>query len=240
MAIQIISDHKLFIDGFDRSGDFNRFNMQYTVDELDSTTIGDTTKEFLAGLIDMKFDGEVFTSHGTGEVETVSYANFNTADKIISLYPSSTAGTVGHAFESLELEMSPIMKIGDLARMTIRASNSGSAVIRVTDMEGLVTKTTTGDGTVRQLGAVSATQKLYSVLHVTSASASDSLTVTVKSDSIEGFSSPTTQITHTAFTDEGAEIKTADGAITDTWYRISWTITGTSPSFAFDVGVGIK
>jgi len=240
MAIHAVSDYKVFINGVDRSGDYNRINLALDMDELESTTVGDTSKEYIAGLIGAKFDGEVFMSHGVGEVETVAYSDHGVADRVMSIYPSSTAGTKGYALEGVELEESPAMKIGDLSRMTIRASNSGSAIIRVTDMEGLVTKTATGDGTARQLGTVSAAQKLYSVLHVTSASADDSLTVTVKSDDSEGFSSPATQITHTAFTDEGAELKTKAGPITDNWYRVSWTITGSSPEFIFDIGVGIR
>lgn len=240
MAIQTVSGYKLFVHGYDMSGDFNKANLQVDVDELDSTSIEDTSKEFIAGLSSVKFDGEVFAQHGTGLSETVSSANFAVADKLISIYPSSTAGTPGYAFESVQLNFSPQMTIGDISRFTINASKSGSALVRVTDMEGLVTKTSTGNGTARELGAVSATQSLYSFLHVTAVSGtSPTLNVTVRSDSAEAFSSPTTKITHTQFDAIGAELKTEAGAITDTWYRVTWTIGGTDPSFTFDIGVGI-
>jgi len=239
MAIQSFTGYKLFVHGYDRSGDFNKINLDYSADELDSTSIGDTSKEFIAGLKTVKFDGEIFTSHGGGEVETTSNANFAVADKVITVYPGNTAGNVGYAFRSVQLTQSPQMVIGDIARFTISASSSGSALIRVTDMEALATKTSTGTGTARQLGAVSAAQTLYSFLHVISASSGDTLDVTIESDNAEGFSSATTQITHTQFNAIGAEYKTKAGAITDDWYRVKWTIAGTDPSFTFNVGVGI-
>jgi len=241
MAIQSISGCKILIDGYDRSGDLNRVNLDYNADELDSTTVGNTSKAFIAGLKSCKFDGEVFTSSGTGEVETVSAALFAVADKLISVYPANAATTPGYAFKSVELTNSPAMEIGDIARLTIKASQSGGALVRVTDMEGSATKTSTGTGTARLLGAASATQTLYSFLHVTAVSGTNTPTITVlvASDDAVGFASPTTNLTHTAFTAVGAEMKSLAGANTDTYYRVAWTISGTNPSFTFTIGVGI-
>lgn len=240
MSIQSVSGYKLFVHGYDMSGDFNRLNLQVDVDELESTSLEDTSKEFIAGLSDVTFDGEVFAQHGTGLSETVSSTNFAAADELISIYPSSTAGTTGYAFKSVQTAFSPAMVIGDISRFTINAKQSGGLLIRVTDMEGLVTKTATGTGTARQLGAVSAAQTLYSFLHVVAVSgASPTLIVAIESDSAEAFTSPTTKITHTQFNAIGAELKTLAGAITDSWFRVKWTIGGTDPSFKFDVGVGI-
>lgn len=239
MAIQQFAGYKLYIHGYDRSGDFNRVNLDYTADELDSTSIADTSREFVPGLKKITFDGEIFTSHGTGEVETTSIANFTVADKLITIFPANTGGTKGYAFRSVQLSQSPQMTIGDIARFTITANSSGGALVRVTDMEGLATKTSTATGTARQLGAVAAGQTLYSFLHVISASSGDTLDVTIESDNAEAFSSATTQITHTQFNAIGAEYKTKAGAITDDWYRVKWTIAGTDPSFTFNVGLGI-
>lgn len=240
MAIQQFAGYKIYIDGYDRSGDFNKVNLDYSADELDSTSIADTSKEFIAGLKNVKFDGEIFTSHGVGEAETTSSANFTVADKVISLFPANAGGTPGYAFRSVQLSQSPQMVIGDIARFTISANSSGSTLIRVTDMEGLATKTSTGTGTARQLGAVTATQTLYSFLHVTAASGtSPTLDVTIESDNAQAFSSAATQITHTQFNAVGAEYKTKAGAITDDWYRVKWTIGGAGPSFTFNVGLGI-
>ena len=49
MAIQQFAGYKIYIDGYDRSGDFNKVNLDYSADELDSTSVADTS-EFIAGL----------------------------------------------------------------------------------------------------------------------------------------------------------------------------------------------
>ena len=96
-------------------------------------------------------------------------------------------------------------------------------------------KSSTGNGTDRQLGAVAATQKLYAVLQVFSGSGT--LDVLVRSDTT-GFPSPTTRVTFGQKTGRAAEYATpVAGAITDDWWDVSWTITGGPWVFAVAVGI---
>jgi hypothetical protein len=108
--------------------------------------------------------------------------------------------------------------------------------------EGSTARTVTGNGTARQLGLVGATQKLYASLHVVDASVADTLDVKIQSDDASGMGTPTDRITFTQATAVGAQYATpVSGPIaTDTWWRVSYTIGGTSPSFKFAVVVGIQ
>ena len=45
--------------------------------------------------------------------------------------------------------------------------------------------------------------------------------------------------TLTAATAAGSELVSLAGPLTDTFYRVDWTISGTTPSFSFAVVVGI-
>jgi len=83
------------------------------------------------------------------------------------------------------------------------------------------------------IGAVSATQSVYSALHVTAASGT--LDVIVES-APSNWSSESTRITHTRFTAVGAEMLSTAGAITDAYWRVKWTLSG---SFDFIVSLGI-
>lgn len=242
MTARTLKDCRIYMDGQDMSGDLNRVGLDSTADELESTTLDSTGyKEFVAGLITAKLDGEVFSQLGTGLIEEKLMAVLAGGSKVVSIYhPGQAAGGIGEGMDAETMGVSPVMTMGDLARITIKASRSGSALVRITSMEGRVVKTASGTGTVRSIGAASADQSLHSFLQVLAASgASPQLTVTVKSDDAAGFSSPTTQITHSTFSAAGAEHKTKAGAITDTYYRVDWTISGTDPSFTFDVGLGI-
>jgi hypothetical protein len=82
---------------------------------------------------------------------------------------------------------------------------------------------------------------MYGALHVLSvAGTTPSITARVESSVDNTFASPTTRLTFTAANTVSGEILRTDGtAITDTWWRVAWTITGTTPSFLFASTLGI-
>lgn len=81
---------------------------------------------------------------------------------------------------------------------------------------------------------------MYVALHVLSVSGTTpSLTVIVQSDDNVGFTTPTIRISFTAATEVGAQWGSVAGALTDDYWRISYTISGTNPVFAFAVSAGV-
>jgi hypothetical protein len=97
-----------------------------------------------------------------------------------------------------------------------------------------------GTGFKVNIVSLSPAGKVYGLLHVFSATPGpDTLDVVVQSDSANTFLSPTDVITFAQKTAAGHEWKEAAGPITDTWWRISYTIGGGSPSFTFAVAIGI-
>jgi len=104
----------------------------------------------------------------------------------------------------------------------------------------LSTVTSSDTSTGQVLGAVGATEYLYAALHVFSVSAADTLDVIIQSDTV-GFSSPTTRVTFTQKAAIGSQYATpVAGAITDTYWRISYTVAGSDPSISFAVVMGIQ
>jgi hypothetical protein len=89
---------------------------------------------------------------------------------------------------------------------------------------------------------VSSSQYLYATLHVLSVAGTSSPTITVKvqSDVDNSFGSPTDQITFTAATAIGGQAQRTIGAITDSWFRVVHTISGTNPSFLYICSIGVK
>jgi len=101
-------------------------------------------------------------------------------------------------------------------------------------------RTATGNGTAVQRTGPSANQRVYAGLHVLAASGTTpSLTVRLQSDDNSGMTSPTDRITFTGATAAGWQFSSAAGAITDSWWRATWTISGTTPSFTFAVVFGV-
>jgi hypothetical protein len=62
----------------------------------------------------------------------------------------------------------------------------------------------------------------------------------IQSDNAEAFTTPTARITFAQATAAGAQLLSANGAITDDWWRVNYTIAGTAPSFTFGVAIGIR
>ncbi len=93
-----------------------------------------------------------------------------------------------------------------------------------------------GNGTAYQLGAVSATQRVYLGLHFIACSAS--ITVTLDSDDEEAFAgSAETQITAVAQSAPGYQFLSAAGAITDDWWRVEFVTGGGTFDIVAVVGI---
>lgn len=102
-------------------------------------------------------------------------------------------------------------------------------------------RTATGTGTAVQHVAVPAGKQLYAALHVLSVAgtATPTLTVSVQADNAVGFPSPAAALTFAPATAPGGQVVRGPGVAADDWYRVSYTITGTTPSFLFVVSLGV-
>lgn len=121
---------------------------------------------------------------------------------------------------------------GALAPFTVGSECYSGGFYRGTVMlpEASVTATTTGS--IVQLGALSATQKLVAALHVTAINGG-SWVLTVESDNGVGFATPTVRATFTAATTITTQVIETNGAITDDYWRCVLTKTGGTSVTAF-------
>jgi len=62
----------------------------------------------------------------------------------------------------------------------------------------------------------------------------------LQSDDNSDFTSATDRATFTALTAIGSEIKSVAGAVTDQYWRLNYTISGTNPSFSIHATIGIE
>ena len=240
MATQVLTDVKTYIAEFNVSGDLNAIRLEYGVEPQDDTVFGDSTRSMIGGLKTVELQHEGFWSGGAGNVDDVLWSRIGTADVPVTVSPDGgDAGEVAYLFNAIHASYEPHAGIGELLRFTVTANATG-LLVRGTVMRN-ATETASGNGTGYQVGAVSATQRVYGALHVISASASDTLDVIVQSDATDSWSgSETTRLTFTQAGAATSEWKSAAGAITDTWWRAKWTIAGVSTSFTFVISIGIR
>ena len=242
MGTFVIEDCEIYLNEHDVTADVTSVTPSIMRDEVDATTMASNGyKEFKAGLASSQaalatyYDGDLIESAIRpleGVSGSVLTATFDDQFGSAALFGSGMVLSVDRGFQ-----------IGDMAKL--------DSQVRLSGREGLIyghllvpkaTKTATGNGTGSQLGAVTAAQKVWAAAHVFSVAgtATPTLTLKVQSDDNSGFTSATDRITFTDFTAAGVEYKSLAGAVTDDYWRVSWTISGTSPQFSVAVVVGIQ
>lgn len=242
----VLTDQKIYIDGYSLSGDWKRGALDFTAKELDATVGGHKTFVGMAGLKRMvgRWEGLFQAGLSPQLVDPTLFGAFAVADKVMSMWPVGEAvGDIGYSAKSTLLRYSPFEpgQHGELLGFAADVHAAG-VVIRPTLM-ATGAKTSTANGASQQLGQVLAAQKLYAFMHVLAVSGTTpTLDVKVQSDDSAGFGTPTDRITFAQQTALGAVWATpVAGAITDDHWRVTWTLGGTgSPSFTFVVGVAIQ
>lgn len=237
----VLKNCKLYLGAFDLSGDMNKLAIASEREAKEKTVFGCATKISSPGLFNVGMAHEGFYEAGIDKVDKVLWDKFALSDEIMTICPTDgSSGEPAFSCKTLESNYSPAGSVGEMFAFKVDAKGTGD-LVRATIMENGA-KTVTGNGVARNLGAVSATQKLYGVMHILAVSGTTpTLDMKIQSDDAEGFASPIDRITFTQATAKGAQWATpVAGPITDTWWRCSYTIGGTSPSFTVVVIIGIQ
>lgn len=245
MAKQILTDVRLFAGGADLSGNSNKVELSAEVEEKDVTNYrSEGWKEVLSGIGSAQITGEGQWEAGDpGRVDDALWAQLGGRGPWTVGPGEASVGALAYFTYGLTSSYKLGEKVGEVAPWTGMAMSSWPLVRGQFAHPPGTARSTTGDGTAVQLGAVAAGRRLYASLHVLSASGSTpSLTVAIESDTAEAFDDdPQTELTfNAASAADGQILRTSGSAITGPWYRASWTISGSDPSFLFVVALGIR
>lgn len=223
---------QVFAGGVDLTGQANQVAVSPSAAMLDATTYGsEGDSEFRPGLRSIQGSVSTFLN----ETAAGTALNVGTENVVLTTVLSNDQNAVGYSYSSIGMSAADEEQIGALLRRNYTFQGTGAA-FRGELLLPKAARTAGGNGTARQLGAVSATQRVYASLHVLSITGGN-VAVTVASDDASGFASPTTRLTFNTATAAGSQLTSAVGAIADTWWRVSWTQTASSVTFAVLVGV---
>jgi hypothetical protein len=243
MAIQYWQDMSILVDDIEMACHAKSFSLTNEVAQLDTTSLCSTGwTSSIGGLKSGSVNIEFMQDVATGSVDDTLYPLLGVAGTPKSICLGSADGSPAYLLKSIPLAYTPVSgAVGELAMGTLAGSSSTGPVVRGKLLHpSNVSRTSSSTGTGRQLGAVAAGQSVYAAIHVISASGTPTLDVIVQSDDNAGFTTPTTRLTFTQATGKTSQIVSAAGAITDDYWRVSYTIGGTgTPTFAFAVTVGI-
>ena len=243
MAVQNWTNIAAYVGGYNLACRAKSFEAPTTtVAELDTTSLCDTWEQKIGGLKSTTWNAEVMQDFDTDQVDQLLGLSQLGEAFPISVAPAGvTEGDVAYTFRARMFEYSPLQaSAGEIAMASLTGAGSGSPTVRGTVMNDAATAvTSSGTSTGVQVGAVSSTQTMYAALHVLEASVADTLDVVIESDNNAGFTSDTDRITFTQASGITSEWASVPGAITDDYWRVRYTVGGSSPSFTFVVVIGV-
>jgi hypothetical protein len=230
MSIQVLTNAKLYIAGYDLSGDSNEIKLDYSAAMLNNTRFGGTTKISAAGLRDAGISGKGFwradATPGNVGPDDVLWPLVGAAiasNPVVVTSPTGAADGDPAYFLQAALASYPVgASVGDALPFEFSAQNYGAALVSG-KIGATGSKASTGTGTIYQLGAIAAGQKLFAAVHVLGITGS--VVVKIQSAPAVGFGSPTDRITFNSTSAVGAQFGSVAGAITDQYWRVSWTVT---------------
>jgi len=241
MAKFVFNDGKVFSGGYDLSDHVTSVNLEIMAEELDATTINSGGfREVLGGLRDTSLTMDGFYEAGGNKPDALLGASVGN-ELIVTTVPEAGVGNTAYFMKSRLFSYQMFGAVGEIAPFSITKSQSDDEVVQgKIEIDGALTAT--GNSTGVQLGAVGSTEKIYVAIHCTAVSGTSTPTVTFKlqSDDNASFTSPTDVITFSDITAIGADYQSAAGAITDDYFRLNYTISGTSPSFSIHATIGIE
>lgn len=234
----VLSNGLVLLGGNTLTGNTNQIALSYGAQALDDTRLGNLTKVNAGGLKKVGCSVKGYMDFVTADV--AMFNDMGLSD-VLTLATAVTEGSADYFFKPLVADFQWGGKQGINLPFSLTAQAAGD-LIRGTLIANKTGITTTGNGTGFQLGAVLAAQKVYGALHVLSIAGTSTPTITalLQSSVDNTFAAPTTRLSFTAATAVGAQFLSAAGAITDQWWRISYTISGSSPVFGFVLSVGIQ
>lgn len=248
-----VLNRKVYLGGFDLSGAMSATALKESCGALDATAYGDGTRVRQGGLRMIALNHEGFfeaNADGTATDDVLS-AQLALAGVPSTIIPQTGAdGEVAYTFLAIEAQYSPGGRLNEMLRFSAAAEASAGAAVVADEKNALVRGTilaakearvADGSGVARQLGAATAAQRVYAALHLFDvAGGAPSVTVTVESDDASGMLSPTSRLVLPALTARGSTWKSLAGAVTDTWWRVSWDLSVGTTSATFAVVVGIR
>jgi hypothetical protein len=240
MGVYVLKDPKLYIAEYDLSGHHNQMSVSVNTDMPEKTCFGTTTHVFMAGgLSTVSLSGTGLMDFSQYSIDDIIDGHLGVADKPVTVgHPTGADGDRARIFKSLQAAYDFGGTVGDACPFSMEVKGRTDAHFGT--MMHNSTRTETGNGTARQLGAVSATQKIYALMHVLTVSGTTpTLDVDVYSDDAEDMVGAVERISFAQATDETSEWKELSGAIAHTWWQVRCTIGGTTPSFKFVVTLAI-
>ena len=227
---------KVVFNGYDLSPYLNSVSAARSQELAETTTFSATAKTFLAGFGDATISAEGYWDGAAAAIDVLFNAAIasDTAQTLtISRNAADAPGDAAELASCKQTSYEVSSGINDVTSISAEFQANG-AVKSGQILHALEAETATGaDSAVN--GTAETTTGAVAHLHVTAASAADTLDVIIE-DSANGTTGWATIGTFAQIAAIGSERITIAGTVKQ-YTRASWTIAGTEPSFTFLVAI---
>ena len=243
MAVVAQTDARIYIGSFEWTSFTNQAEVGFDVATQDVTTFGSSFTQYVPGLKTMTFNVAGFNDYAGASLDEWTRANVGT--RRVCTIANATPATGGAAYVGYgQFDAKRMMNaaVGAVPTVTAQVGDGYTA-------EGLLTQiststvTATGNSTPQQVGAVASGRTILAAIHVLS------VTGTTPSLTCQLASSTTLGGAYTARGSAGAAITAAGDQLitiaapftgsTDGFWRINYTVSGTTPVFTVVATIAI-
>jgi hypothetical protein len=241
----VLTNARYFVGPADLTSYNNKIELDDSIEDKETTSFGSGgAKEYIGGIESVAIGAEgQWIAGDPGYIDDEMWAARRQVEAHTICPDTASVASLAYLTKAVRLDSKLFGQVGDVEPWMLAAAGSWPLARGVILNAPGTALTVTGTGTVVQYVAVSSlSQYLYASLHVLSVAgtAVPTLTVKVQSAALVGFGSPTDRITFTAATAQSSQITRVAGISTDTFYRVSYTISGTNPSFLATVAIGVQ
>lgn len=245
MGSLVLINPVAYLDSYAFQSDLRALGLKFSTAARDVTTAASNGSTLAKpGLKKIEASLKGLSSYGTAPTQIIAalQSRQRTADLPYLVSPAGApVGDPAFLLKTMIGSYDPLKgNIGDVVDTDVALMLSSSDIALGQILLAESARVASANSAVTQLGAISATQKLYGAVHVIAKSGSSpTLDIVVKSAAAVGFGSPTTRVTVPQFTNTGSAWIELAGPVTDQYWRVDCTIGGGSPSFTFIVALGI-
>lgn len=234
MPATIVTASPLWLDHLGLRALARSIDLSLERDAVEQTVFADSSRSHIAGLRSVSLSATAIADLIQGASPGPPSA-LDTSVRLVTIGGAGeTDGAEIYAFATRTASASFGGSVGDPLEVQIELAAEIAAGGRGLILHPDATRSASGNGTARQFGALADGGRLLFGVHVFSASGtSPQLTVALQSDDASGFASPATVATLGPVSSPQGLYTVVNGPVTDTWWRVTWTISGTSPSFRF-------
>lgn len=238
MSSFVLKDAAVRYGGRDITGVLNTITMEYGAELQDSTPVNSATRRRVPGLLDAKVNYNGFWDEGFDESFFLRIGN--ATEEIVSIAPNNPViGARAFTMAAHQASYNKSGNVGDLAQVVLNLEGNSTLVRGKVAVNTDIIANGNSGGIL--LDSVPAGGFVHVSVHVTAIDGTNTPTINFFLDSSAtiGFGASTERIALDAMTAIGAQRDFLAGAITDEFWRLRWTISGTDPSFSAFAVIGI-